>query len=538
MIVDIHGNLIQSAELAEPQTSDPNISWIQRTYQTHPSRGLTPPKLAEILEDAERWNLQQQSELWLDIREKWGHCDAEMGKRERALLTLERRFVEPDGANRAEKKATAFLNDVFDNIFGIGDPLDEEAQDWPCVDNIILGCADAMGHGFSAQELTWRREGSLWLPAAIEHRPQGWFRLEPWTHSKIRLRDLSAEGAKLRPGGWILHKHQARSGYAPRIGLVRSLAWPYLFANYAIRDLGELLNTYGLLILVGKHPANATPDDKRKLLQAVTQIGKRAGGIVPDSMAIEEMKNSASSSADMFKLMIDWAEDTASKIVTGQQRLGGKTATESNERREVKADLTTTDARQIDRTLTAFGWLILALNPEGANIDRRRCPRHVFDTAAAEDVEKLANALPTLVAVGGDFSKRWLNDKTKIPKAENDQDRLAPGAPVEIPKIDATSEKGINLPAATRIAALKGAGAATDTPGLLAEQLAERAAGPLAEWVAVIRQAADEAEDLAALKAKLEALFPALDKRAMVELFAQAMLAADLAGRFDVQQGH
>jgi phage gp29-like protein len=550
-IVDIHGNPIETGQLAEPQSAGPSLAYLKRYYADHPSRGLTPPRLAEILEEAERFHFMRQSELWLDIREKWGHAAAEMGKRERALLTLERRFVEPDNANRAERKATAFLNDVFDSFFAAGVPSDEEAQDAPHVDSVILGCADAIGHGFSAQEIAWRREGSEWMPGEITHRPQTWFRLDVATHSKIRLRDLSAEGARLRPGSWILHKHRSTCGYVSRQGLVRSLAWPYIFANYSIRDLAELLEIYGLPILIGKHPAQATDTEKRKLLQAVTEIGHRAGGIVPDSMAVDVLLQGAGANGDVFKQMIEWAEATASKLITGQHHMGGKTATEAIERREIKADLITTDARQIDQTLTAFGWLILTLNPAGVGVDPRRTPRHKFDTAEAEDVERLAKSLPLLIAVGADISKKWLSEKTKIPPAENDADRLSPMAPVNIPAVDVTTKQDINKPEPAPAAlagkpwaqALLGGPSKRRPPadpspaGLYAEQLAERAAGPLAEWVAALKQAAEDAESLEELRDRFGAMFPDLSPKPMTEVFAEAMLAANLAGRLDVSRG-
>ena len=548
-IVDIYGNPIETATLAEPQTGGPDLAYLKRLYADHPSRGLTPAGLAEILQDAERFYLTRQSELWLDIREKWGHAGAEMGKRERALLTLERRFVEPDGANRAEKKATAFLNDVCDSFFAAGLAMDEEQQDAPHMDSVILGCADAIGHSFSAQEIAWQREGNRWLPAAITHRPQSWFRLDVETHSKIRLRDLSAEGARLRPGSWILHKHRSTCGYVSRQGLVRGLAWPYLFANYAIRDLAELLEIYGLPILIGKHPAQATDGEKRKLLRAVTEIGHRAGGIVPDSMMIEPILQGAGAKGDVFQQMIDWAEKTASILITGQHHQGGKTATEALERREVKADLTTTDARQIDQTLTAFGWLVLSLNPEGNGIDRLRTPRHKFDTAEAEDVEKLAHSLPPLVAVGGQFSASWLNEKTKIPAPKDDSDKLAPLPPVSVPAIDPQSQNAVNKPgAAVAIAALSADKTANGEPiynpspaSIYMETLAANAAGPMAEWLTVIRSSLEEAvaagKSLEDWREEVGAMLSKLDAGPMAAQFAEAMTAARLAGMLDVSRG-
>ena len=546
MIVDMYGNPIELSQLDDPQTSGPTLSYLKRLYDDHPSRGLTPERLAEILADAERFNLLTQSELWWDIREKWGHVGAEMGKRERALLTLERRFIEPDNANRAERKATAFLNDIFDSFFAVGSPMDEEPQDAPHIDSIILACADAIGHGFSAQEIAWRQDGAQWLPAEITPRPQSWFRLDILSHSKLRLRDFSADGAVLRPGSWILHKHRSTTGFVSRQGLVRSLAWPYIFATYSIRDLAELIEIYGLPIIIGKHPANSTDIERLTLLRAVKEIGHRAGGIVPDSMTLDVLLQGQGASGDLYKQMIDWAEQTASKLITGQHHHGGKTATESLERREVKADLTTTDARQIDQTLTAFGWLILSLNPEGSGIDRRRTPRHKFDTSEAEDIKMLADALPKLIAVGGNFSSKWLNEKTKIPASESDKDKLQPLPPIQIPNIDDSTLDSVNKPKpsppAATVAALgktaNGEQFYNPSPALIyAETLAAMAAGPMQEWLTIIQNTANDADSLEDLKSKLGHLFDKMPEGPMVDKFKKAMISANLAGRLDVSRG-
>jgi phage gp29-like protein len=536
-ILDIYGNPIRENELAEPQTAEPGLAYLQRTYANHPTRGITPARLAQILEDAERFNLIDQSELMLDIREKWGHCDAEMGKRERALLTLGWDIVAPDNANPAEKKATEFLKDVLDNFFAIGLVSDEEPQDLPHLDNVILGMADAIGHGFSAQEIAWRYEDGQWLPGEITHRPQSWFRLDTLTHSKIRLRDLSMDGAKLRPFGWILHKHRARSGYVSRIGLVRSLAWPYIFATFGVRDLAELLEIFGIPIRIGKHPSNASREEKLKLLQAVVGIGHNAGGVVPSTMAIDIIQAATGNAGDVFKVMIDWSEETASKIVTGQSPKDGATASHSIERREIRRDLLTTDARQIAMSLTAhLCWPMVALNMPG--VTARRCPRFQFDVEEAEDIKLLADSLPKLVAVGARIPADYPNKKAKIPVPAEGEEILQPQAPVQVPTIDTESAKASNVQtAAARRAVAKIGDAEADTPSLLAAQLAEQTAGQVAEWLEVIRAESDKALDLAALKARLLEMYPELDATTMAAEIGKGLLCADLAGRFDVQRG-
>ena len=49
-IVDIHGNPIQAEVLREPQTS--KVASLHREFAEHPARGLTPVRLAGILQTA------------------------------------------------------------------------------------------------------------------------------------------------------------------------------------------------------------------------------------------------------------------------------------------------------------------------------------------------------------------------------------------------------------------------------------------------------------------------------------------------------
>lgn len=62
------GQAISSAALQQPQTS--HYAHLQRELQTHPTRGLTPSKLAAILDQAEQGDLQAQFDLFEDMEEK------------------------------------------------------------------------------------------------------------------------------------------------------------------------------------------------------------------------------------------------------------------------------------------------------------------------------------------------------------------------------------------------------------------------------------------------------------------------------------
>ena len=165
------------------------------------------------------------------------------------------------------------------------------------------------------------------MPVTATFRPQGWFRtpIAPGLdRNELRLRDNSADGESLWPFGWIMHTHRSRSGYIARTGLFRVLAWPWLFKNFAVRDLAEFLEIYGLPLRLGTYNPN-TSDDKARatLLRAVIGIGHDAAAIVPEGMKIE-FKEAAKGESTPFDSMIGLMERSTSKAVLGGTLTSGE----------------------------------------------------------------------------------------------------------------------------------------------------------------------------------------------------------------------
>ena len=247
---------------------------------------------------------------------------------------------------------------------------------------------DAVGHGFSPIELGWDTIEKTRMPVTATFRPQGWFRtpISPGLdRNELRLRDNSADGESLWPFGWIMHMHRSRSGYIARTGLFRVLAWPWLFKNFAVRDLAEFLEIYGLPLRLGTYNPN-TSDDKARatLLRAVIGIGHDAAAIVPEGMKIE-FKEAAKGESTPFDSMIGLMERSTSKAVLGGTLTSGEgehgTQALGKVHNELRHDLKKSDARQLATTLTRqLVYPILAVNRGRTSL--HRCPRLVLDTAA------------------------------------------------------------------------------------------------------------------------------------------------------------
>ena len=132
-ILDQYGRPLVPAQLREPQTA--RLAGLANEFAGHPSRGLTPAKLAAILQEAEQGSLIRQAELGLDMEEKDGHIHAELGKRRRALLGLEWSIVPPRNPTAQEQRAA--------------EQLAELVQDIRDIEDVILDMGDAIGHGYS-----------------------------------------------------------------------------------------------------------------------------------------------------------------------------------------------------------------------------------------------------------------------------------------------------------------------------------------------------------------------------------------------------
>jgi len=531
-IVDINGNPINSKVLSEPQTAQ--LGWLTRSFELHPARGLTPAKLHKLLDAAERGQLIEQSDVFTDMEEKDGHIHAEMSKRKRVLLTLDYDVKPPRNASAAEKKLT--------------DQVREWIMDMPDFESMVLDCLDAIGHGFAALEIEWQRLGALWFPKAFHHRPQRWFMNPIFDRDQIRLRGAAVDGIELCPAGWIVHRHRAKSGYIARCGIHRALCWPYLFKNYSVRDLAEFLEIYGLPLRVGKYPSGAGADEKAALLRAISSIGHNAAGIIPDQMLID-FQQAAEGSHVPHMAMIDWCERTVSKVVLGgtlTTQADGKSSTHAlgNVHNEVRHDLMTSDARQVERTITGeliYTMIVLNIGP----IDRLRCPRFEFETRESADIKMYAEALPKLVGVGLKIKRAWAHEKLSIPEPEADDELLTVPQPVLGMPPELRPPGGLIRPGAKTAAnsRMRYVAVMTNERGeviypdqhmldqavdtLPADRIDDAMAKLLAPVIEAIRNGAtpdDAVEQLLAAQ-------PDMDSTEIAELLARAMFAADIWGR-------
>lgn len=504
-----NGDKVNTSDLREPQTAD-RVA-LHREFQGHPSRGLTPMKLANISDRAEQGDIIAQYELYEDMEEKDAHIMSEMSKRRRAVTGLDWNIVPPRDPSAAERKASEELREV---IAGLDD-----------FEEMLFDVTDAIGKGFSCQEIEWRRSAGFWLPRSIQHRPQTWFQMKRGYEQEIRLRG-PADGEALQPFGWIAHTHKAKSGWLERSALFRVLMWPYLFKNYSVGDLAEFLEIYGIPLRVGKYPSGATEKEKLTLMRALSSIGHNAAGIVPQGMEME-FHDAATGDAGAFKLMMDWCDKAQSKAILGgtlTSQADGASSTNAlgNVHNEVRKELTTADARQISKTLSRdLVYPIAMLN--GLCGDADRCPRFVLDTNEPEDMAAFAKSMPVFVNMGMRVDRQWAQERVGIPEPETDDilQPARPKAPTAAPPAPAVATAALNQ---------------RRRDPTMADQLDDQMQTHTDQWIDQIRTLVENAQSLEEIRDSLQSLLPDMDIQQYADLMAEALRVAELTGRDDIMQ--
>jgi phage gp29-like protein len=477
------------------------------------TNNLTPAKLRRILTDADLGNIAEQHALFADMEDRCDHLFAEMGKRKRALLTLDWDIIPGSDTPQAKDTAKAAR---------------EQMDMLPCFEDMLLNMADAIGHGFAALEIAWDYSEGLHIPVGLTARPQSWFQC-PWhDRNELRLRDGSAEGAELWPLGWLQHTHKSKTGWLPRAGLFRVIAWTYLIRAYALESNINYVQIYGLPLRLGEYPPGSSQEDKSALLNALRMLGSDAAGIIPSGMKVI-FDAPSTTTQDIPGQLVTRCEQGMSKAILGgtlTSQADGKTSTNAlgNIHNEVRHDLLVSDAVQIASTLTSQLVVPLIMLNLGVT-DRKLMPYFRFDTQEPEDLRVFADALPKL-APYMEISRQWAHERLKIPRASGQRDLFraeGTGAP------DAGGDKAAAMLKLSPHDAAQFA--LEDMDKGVESALAETGQALLAPLMEELKEGLTPAE----IQARLGRMYPDMDDRALVDLLGAAMFVAEVWGRLNAR---
>jgi len=470
---------------------------------------LDPSRLARAFQAADQGIITDQAALFEMVEEQDSHIFSELAKRRRSVTGLGWQLTPPDDATEAELGRCVELADMLAKI-----PKFEDAQ---------YNLTDAIGKGIAPLEIDWKT-GSEWVPKALLWVPQRMFQVDQKTGELQFLKMGIPE--PLRPWGWVVHEHQAKSGYIESAALFRVLAWTYAYKAYNIRDMQRFLEVYGLPLRLGKFPPGIGDKAKSELLRAVRSIGNDGAGIVPSNMTIDFVQAMKTGEVNDFLNAVTYWERKQSMAILGgtlTSQADGKSSTNALGaiHDKIRREIMLHDVRQIEPTIS--DQLVKPIALINGMFPENRLPKFTYLTEETVDQDKMADVLTKASKLGMEIDVEWAHKVMQIPRAKE-------GA-----KLLGASSANSTQTAATlaRMAVLAAGPQAGDVTGAYAAQLAALCAPHEQALIQQVAAIVAEAGDFEAALAGIEALKSNNPKWA--ESIALGMAAAHLAGRSDVQ---
>lgn len=215
-----------------PETREVAAAQVTDKYSEYPSDGLTPVRLAEIFKEADAGDVLRQAELFEEMEEKDPHLFSQLQTRKNAVTGLDYEIIPFDSDDPRDKEIAEFVEAQLGGIEGFED--------------IMLDLLDAIGKGFAVSEIMWSYDEGHVVVGDIRSRHQKRFFWDSVDDSfKVRTQE-APEGIELPKNKFIVHKYKARSGHPSRAGVLRVVAWMYLFKNYTLKDWVAFCEVFGM----------------------------------------------------------------------------------------------------------------------------------------------------------------------------------------------------------------------------------------------------------------------------------------------------
>jgi phage gp29-like protein len=327
-------------EVMTEKISAATLTGVRQAIGTLMTPGLDPCGLATLLLEAIDGDPMAYMQLAEEIEEKELQYASVLGTRKRQVAQLDITVTAPPGDDPIDKQITAAVQD--------------ELVDSGLVAGALFDMLDAVGKGYSLTEIVWDIQGSHWGIASLEYVDPRFIRFDRPTRRipLLRADNDGGIGLPLPPYKFAWLQIKAKSGLPVRNGIVRPVAWAWMFKNFALKDWVQFCEIYGIPFRVGKFAPGASEADKTALLQAVASVSSDAACIIPSNMQIDfqDAGGKGGSSADVHGALTDYLDKQISKIVLGQTgttdstpgKLGG-----NQDATEVREDIERADSNAI-----------------------------------------------------------------------------------------------------------------------------------------------------------------------------------------------
>lgn len=398
-------------------------------WREYPADGLTPQRLVSIFRQADSGSLTAQMALFEQMEEKDGHLFSVAGTRRLAVTGLAWEIV--SAAEMPGWGAARTVSRDRGPADAAAARCDALLRDLCGFEETLVFLSLALGRNIAVAELVW--EAGPAGPRLQALVPIDFGRLAVGEEGEVRILTDEAkfEGIALPPDKFIVHTPHASSGHPMRGGLLRVTALAFLAKHFAIKDWLIFAEVFGMPVRVARYQPNATPQEKRELLDMLKQLGADATGIFSKAVEVEIKQTRVPGETNLYESLCIYFDREMSKAWLGQTLTTDTIRSESSKsaaivQDRVRRDLRDDDLRKEARTIRRDLLAPLTRFEFGPDAPVPHFRRIVDQTM---EPEMLGRVLSIAVnQLGARIPARWAHAALGIPEVQEGEAVLTGGA--------------------------------------------------------------------------------------------------------------
>ena len=475
-------------------------------------RGLTPGKLAGILDQVRCGESPAEYlEIAQELEQRDPHYRSVLSTRKHAVEGMDL-FVEAAGDSPRDKEIAIA---VEEDILKHRDIMD-----------LRKNALDALGKGFSVNEIVWDTSGNRWKPKTFTFRDPRWFAYKKETGELCLRFTQGNDLTPLEAFRFIVHEPNLLSGMQITSGLSFTALFYWLIKNYDVTSWAAFVDRFGYPIRMGKYGKKATKEDIATLKRAVAAIGSDVGAVIPDSMLIDIIESKTTgTNSEVYKALAEWVDKELSKLVLGQTASAEGTAGklgDSKIQEEVRDDIIKADALQFEQTINRD----LVIPYVNFNFGEQPVyPQIKTKLIEKKNVQLIVDSVQKLVPLGLRVSKAEMLNLLGLSTPADDEEVLEQSKPAGLDPFSLNSQVSLNN---TAVPAME----FTAEPG----DPKDEENGFIAisdEIVAVLEKAMNKSTDFKSFKRNLAKLAVDWPPDKIAELLAVATFKARVQGQLE-----
>lgn len=443
-------------------------------------------------------------------------CHSVIQKRATAVVAKEW-FVEP-GAEDAQAKAAAELVETV---------LKDTNFDKLCIDLL-----DAILKGYSVSEVFPKIENGMVMIDKTIARSQDRFVFDDKRRPRMLTRDDPLKGVMIPPRKFITHTFGGRDGNPYGLGLGSKLFWPVFFKRQGIKFWLKLADRFGTPTTVASYPKGADDAEIEKVLRALRALANDGIIAKPEEWVIDLLESSAAGNVTTQEQLCRYMDEQMAECVLGETlttnigSVGSKAAAETHD--GIREILVKFDSDMLSETLnrSLITWIV------EWNMGFNVAPPKVWRSfTEQEDLNERVDRDQKLSKMGWHLTPEKFEEiygegyEYRKPKPPV----MKPGENPNDPDDDAEEDDDDD--------AAEFAEAVGDLADRLADMLDAAAMPAMNKLVAQIRGALSSSADLVDFSERILMLYPDLDDRDLARLIGDGLVAAELGGRAEIQDG-